>query len=162
MKREMKRETRFPDYKQGSIDIVYSRLKANTLKVNFQTGEVYSFHAWNKKWTKLSFNYDAAEDKQRYAFVMIRKCCISFRKDSLGRSRKIVTWRRKKISVHKLVWIAAYGPGSIPRDHQIHHKNNNSLINGLFNLELMHKHKHSDLHNGNGNGNGNNSNHEPW
>lgn len=144
-------EHRFPEYKRGTIEIIYARLKAATLKVNFQTGDVYSFHATQKKWVKLTWEYDENKDKQRYAFVRIRKCCIHHRKNSRGVVQKIVTWRRKKIAVHKLVWIAAYGPKSIPRDFQLHHKNKDSLINGLFNLELLHKFVHWNHHNGNGN-----------
>lgn len=148
-------EYSFPEWKHGTLEIIYSRLKAGNLKVNFQTAEVYSFHAGQKQWIKLSFEYDAKKDRQRYAFVVVRKCCIHYRKDVLGRSRKIVTWRRKKIAVHKLIWIAAYGRNSIPQDHQLHHKNEDSLINGLFNLELLHKFAHTARHNGT-------ENHEPW
>lgn len=145
----------FPEWKHGTLEIIHSRLKAGTLKVNFQTAEVYSLHAGRKKWIKLTLEYDAKQDRQRYAFVVIRKCCIHYRKDSLGRTRKIITWRRKKIAVHKLIWIAAYGRNSIPQDHQLHHKNEDSLINGLFNLELLHKFAHTARHNGT-------ENHEPW
>lgn len=134
--------TSFPDYKSGGLGIVYARLKDGTLHVDFSTGKIYSIKGGN--WNELTLFYDDHAGNQRYAFVYIRRQCISYRKDHRGHSRKIVTWRRRAIAVHKLVWIAKHG--SIPRGYDVHHKDLNSLNNKLSNLELMDKFLHRRLH----------------
>lgn len=133
----------FPDYQKGGYSILFQRLKEGTLKVDFSTGKIYSL---NGKWKELTWQYDEHAGKQRYAFVFIRKKCVSYFKDRKGISHRRVVWRRKGIAVHKVVWYAKHGPGSIPRDYELHHKDLNSLHNWLSNLRLMLKVKHHDLH----------------
>lgn len=131
----------FPEYKSGGLAIVYARLKDGTLHVDFSTGKIYSV---NSTWNELTVEYDDHAGNQRYAFVTIRRKCISYRKGFRGQSSKIITWRRRKIAVHKLVWIAKHG--LIPRGYDVHHKDLNSLNNRLSNLELLEKHIHLQLH----------------
>jgi len=131
----------WPEVLPGTLDVVYKRLEEGTLKVNFNTGRVYSYHKRKKKWKEVKRHLSGRKGYEYYS-VTIFRCCVSYPRHW----EKLVVYRRRKIRVHKLVWIAAHG--KIPKGYLVHHKNRNRLHNGLLNLQLVTIEEHHNLHNG--------------
>lgn len=127
--------TRSPYPVTGTMRIIYQRLKDGTLWVNLSTGNVYSVkNGVYKELTQF--------ETKGYFFVAIHKRC---------RYRGKFTDRRKGITVHRLVWIAANGP--IPRGRKIHHKDTCTAHNWIENLECVTDKKHYKIHHELRNGN---------
>jgi len=126
----------WPPTYPGTLDIIYRRLREKSLKVDLCTGEVYSL---NGKWRKLTHTV-CGRNGYHYPSVTIYRFYYRWE-----HGKKVRVCRRRKIAVHKLVWIAAYGP--IPRGYQVHHKDLDRMNPELTNLELLTIEDHHDRHN---------------
>src|SRR5574338_1560476 len=71
----------WPEYKPGTMEIIYSRLREGSLRVEVSTGKIFSV---NGRVRELIPEFDDHAGHQRYAFVTVRKRCVSYRRDIQG------------------------------------------------------------------------------
>lgn len=100
-------------YRPGSDEMILDRIKADTLRVDTETGAVSS---WRKgRWNRI------AQEVDRNGYASVRIYCRG---------------RRRRIAVNRIVWMAEHRE-LIPEGFDVHHQDTERHNNNGRNLRLL-------------------------
>lgn len=109
-------------YKKATYKIFFDRMEEGTLRVDIETGIVYTMCRIKKDWRPLCVTGDDANPDKSYAFITV------YHKGAC-----------RKITISRLVWMVANAEEDIPKGCTIDHEDGNIHNYNYRNLVLVSK-----------------------
>lgn len=113
-------------YRRGDYSLFFDRIAEGTLRVDCTAGTVEILCPQSKEWREPHI------DVNEHGYLFFRVYKDGF---------------RRKVAVHRLVWMVHNGRQDVPAGHEVHHEDLNQRNNSGTNLKLLDCDSHRELHN---------------